>query len=152
MRKLCDKNCETCELDECVMKHPPFDWSVSENQRTETSKEQRRGYSKRKRELCIAFGICRECMCREATQNKYCLECFVKMRKRNNARRKDIHRAERISYGLCYFCGKPTEEGFGTCKKHHMLQAKKISNANYQDNQNHIWRKLDRLVFVKRKV
>lgn len=151
MRKLCDKNCETCELDECVMKHPPFDWSASEKQRTEISKEQRRNYVKRKRELCVAFGICRECLCREATQNKYCLECFVKMRKRNNARRKDIHRAERISYGLCYFCGKPTEEGFKTCKEHHRMQAEKILKTNYQDNSEHIWRKLDRLIFVKRK-
>lgn len=55
MRKLCDKNCETCELDECVMKHPPFDWSASEKQRTEISKEQRRNYVKRKKRVVCCF-------------------------------------------------------------------------------------------------
>lgn len=150
MRKLCDKNCEFCNLDECLMKHPPFDWSISENQRSETSKEQRRNYVKRKRELCIAFGICRECMCREATQNKYCLECFVKMRKRNDARRKDIHRVERSSYGLCYFCGEPAEKGFKTCEKHHKIQANKLSGTVHSNNEKHIWRGFDRLVFAKK--
>ena len=48
---------------ECLDKNK----ECSERTRSETSKEQRRRYIKRKRNLCIAFGVCRECMCKKAT-------------------------------------------------------------------------------------
>lgn len=141
MRKLCEKDCGNCDLEECLLKTPPYDWKKTEQFRTENSKEQRRKYVKRKRELCIAFGICRECMCRDAKVNKYCTECFVKMRKNNKKRRNKIHRAERVSYGLCYFCGNPVEKGFKTCTKCHEIMKNNILHTDYQNMaKNHWWR------------
>lgn len=150
MRKLCDKDCENCDLEECLQKIPPYAWWMIEEQRTEQSKEQRRRYVKRKRELCIAFGVCRECMAKDAKVNKYCTECFAKMRKHNEIRRNGIHRSERVSYGLCYFCGQPAEKGFKTCVKHHEMARNNILHTDFSVNKNHVWRRKDREMYDKR--
>lgn len=151
MRKLCDKDCGNCELGKCLLKYPPYDWVPSERTRTNKSRQQRREYMRRKREICIAFGVCRECMCRTAANGNYCLECYVKIRNRSEAKRNGIHRAERTSFGLCYFCGEPAEKGFKTCAKHHFVAANNLSGTDYQDNKSHPWRKQDRLVFLEKK-
>lgn len=151
MRKLCDKHCEDCEIEECLLKRPPWDWRPAERTRSEQSKQARRSYQAKKRELCVAFGVCRECMCRDATYGKKCLECHVKEHKRNEARRDGIHRSERTAYGLCFFCGKPVEKGFRTCPEHHKIVASNILHTDYSNNKNHIWRKRDKLIFTRKK-
>lgn len=148
MCKLCDKNCGSCDLEDCVQKIPPFAWWLIEQKRTPQSREQRRRYIARKRDLCIAFGICRECMCKDAKVGNYCTECYVKNAKHNERRRKGVHRAERISFGLCYFCGKPAQDGFKTCEKHHRIMADNLFGFDRTSaNKNHVWRKMDRRVF-----
>ena len=72
------KNTTMCP--ECLEKHK----IRSEKTRSEESKEQRRKYVKRKRELCIAFGICRECMKRPVIKGKLkCIECYAKEKQRS---------------------------------------------------------------------
>lgn len=149
MRKLCDKDCGNCNLDECLQKYPPYDSMLCERRRTETSKKQRREYQKRKRELCIAFGICRECMCKIATNGNYCLECYLKNKKRSKRKRNGVPRAERVSFGLCYFCGEPAEKGFKTCRYHHLIMANNVKHTNYNDNKYHIWRQQNKLIFKR---
>ena len=149
MRKLCDKKYYDCTHDECLLKYPPYDWVVAERTRTEKSKQQRREHLKKKREICIAFGVCRECLSQNAIKGNYCLECYVKNKKRNEAKRKDIARYDRVSYGLCYFCGGQVESGQKTCKKHHEIMADNIKHTDYSDNKNHIWRKWNKLIYIK---
>jgi len=150
MRKLCDKKCYDCTLEECLLKQPPYDWMATERTRTENSKQQRKEYLKKKREICIAFGVCRDCLSRDAVKGNYCLECYIKNKKRNEAKRKDIARYDRASYGLCYFCGKPVEPGQKTCKEHHEIMAGNVKRTDYSNNKNHIWRKQNKLIYAKR--
>lgn len=150
MRKLCDKNCGTCDLEKCLLKNPPYDWKVTESHRTEKSREQRRNYVKRKREICIAFGVCRECMAKDAVVGNYCVECFVKNKRRNELKRKDFPRSERPAYGKCYFCGKPVERGFKTCKKCHENIKERVMNRKI-NNSGHIWRNMNKLIFQRTK-
>ena len=115
----------------------------SEKTRSTTSKEQRRLYLKRKRDLCIAFGVCRECLKRPARVGLKCIECHVKEVKRQEKRRKYIPRNIRTELGLCYFCGNVAVKGKKTCEKHLKLQGEKLREWHKtKDNSNHIWRKI----------
>ena len=141
------KNTTMCP--ECLEKHK----IRCEKTRSEESKEQRRKYVKRKRELCIAFGICRECMKRPVVKGKLkCIECYAKEKQRNKRKSdKKVARDIRINMGLCYFCGKPVEQGYKTCKKHHRICADNLGKAS-RDNSNHIWRRftkaeIDKIIF-----
>ena len=53
MRKLCDKKCFDCTLDECLLKRPPYDWMPAERTRTEKSKQQRRKYLKKREKYAL---------------------------------------------------------------------------------------------------
>lgn len=113
----------------------------SERTRSRESKEQRKLYLKKKRELCVTFGICRECLKREATIGKKCLECHVKEVKRNEAKRTEVKKNMRVELGLCYFCGQLSENGYKTCEKHHKIMANNFSKWD-RNNNNHYWRQI----------
>lgn len=113
----------------------------SERTRTKASKEQRKRYLKRKRELCIAFGVCRECLKRKATVGKKCLDCHVKQIKINESRKKKVPRSIRVELNLCYFCGKPAMKEKRVCEEHYKIFAENISKAKH-NTINHIWRKI----------
>ena len=115
----------------------------SEKSRSIDSKNQRKLYLKRKRDLCVAFGICRECLKRKATVGMKCLECHVKQIKRNEKKRSKVKRSQRVELGLCYFCGEPVIEGQKTCKKCYEIQSEKLKKwTKTRDNSNHYWRKI----------
>lgn len=115
----------------------------SERTRSDKSKEQRRIYIKRKRELCIAFSVCRECLKRPARVGLKCTECHVKEIQRRERNRKEVPRNMRVELGLCYFCGSVAVDGKRTCKKHLQLQGDKLRKWHLtRDNSNHIWRKI----------
>lgn len=114
---------------------------MSEKYRSKDSKEQRKKYLKRKRGLCVAFGICRECLKRKATVGLKCTECHIKEVKRNNAKRIKVKRNMRVELGLCYFCGEKALEGYKVCKTHLEICRNNIGKWK-RDNSNHYWRKI----------
>lgn len=111
------------------------------NKMTEDQYKRRLAYNRRKRELCIAFGLCRDCLKRDAVKGKFCLECYLKAQRRRMKKREgSIARTERIEYGLCYFCGKPVLEGKKTCPDcYNNRRVIMIENA-ISDNTHHVWR------------
>lgn len=125
---------------ECLDKNK----ECSERTRSENSKEQRRRYIKRKRDLCIAFGVCRECLKKPAKVGVKCLECHVKEVQRRDKNRKYVRRDIRVELGLCYFCGDVAIDGKRTCEKHLQLQGDKLRKWHIEsrNNRNHIWRKI----------
>ena len=78
---------------------------------------------KEKRETRKASGLCTVCG-RPAIKGQFCLECYVKRRKRHEkekqqrASRGDPRR-ERVEKGLCWFCDSPALEGKKVCQKHY---------------------------------
>lgn len=112
------------------------------NKMTEDQYKRRLAYNKRKRELCVAFGVCRNCLKKDATNGKFCLECYIKSQRSNAKRREcEIKRADRVEYGLCYFCGEPVVEGKKTCPKCYENRKNGILRNKY-DNKNHNWRRV----------
>ena len=110
------------------------------NKMTEDQYKKRLAYNKRKRELCVAFGLCRDCLKRDAVKGKFCLECYLKAQRRNKKKSEgDVIRSERVEYGLCYFCGKPVLEGKKTCPD--CYNNRKLSILkNKHNNTQHSWR------------
>lgn len=113
---------------------------ASEETRSEDSKIQRRNYIKRKRELCVAFGICRECMCREATHGMKCEKCKTKERVKSQ---KNSKIELRKSLGQCHYCDTEVVEGYKVCQScldriRNIVKTRKIHST-----ENHYWRNLD---------
>lgn len=130
---------DTTMCIECLDKHK----ERCEKTRSEASKEQRRKYVKRKRNLCIAFGICRECFKREVKVGLKCIECHAKEINRNKKRRTEIPREIRPELKMCYFCGEPVKKGKKVCEKHYNICCKNIAKGYGKDNSNHYWRKVE---------
>ena len=109
------------------------------NKMTEDQYKRKIAYNKRKRELCVAFGLCRDCLKRDAVKGKFCLECYIKYTRRNKKKSEAaISRTLRVEYGLCYFCGKEVKPGKKTCPD--CYNNRKITMLkNKFDNINHVW-------------
>ena len=115
----------------------------SEATRSEESKIQRKKYLARKRDLCIAFGLCRECLKREVIEGKKrCVRCTNNQKVRY-ANKTPLKRQDRTRLGMCYFCGEKAVEGKKTCKTHFTIMSNNLKCWE-RNNQDHPWRKEDR--------
>lgn len=125
---------------ECLDKSNQHSQNYYHNKMTEDQYKRRIAYNKRKRELCVTFGLCRDCLKRDAVKGKFCLECYIKYTRRNSKKNEGkVSRNLRADYGLCYFCGEPTLEGKKTC--HSCYTNRKVNILkNKFNNINHKWR------------
>ena len=83
-------------------------------------------YAKRKEN-----GLCTRCG-KKATIYTKCLECYTKNRKYRKTRKDNIVRAERVSYGMCYFCGNdilPGKRVCSECYKRLLVCTQKMNDA-----------------------
>lgn len=132
------KGCTMCW--DCAEKSNMRSQNYYHSKMTEDQYKRRLNYNRRKRELCVAFGICRDCLKRDAIKGRFCLECYIKAQRRNMKKREgEIQRTERVDYGLCYFCGKPVIEGKKTCPTCYENRKINVLTVKY-DNINHSWR------------
>lgn len=84
-------------------------------------KERKASYTKRKKELCDAFGVCTTCLARDKYNGKRCKECYTKSKEKYKEKQKSkgmVPRELRFDMDLCYTCGEPVEEGYSFCSKH----------------------------------
>ena len=117
---------------------------ASEAARSEDSKKQRKKYLSKKRDLCVAFGICRECLKREVAEGKLrCNRCITKQKVRY-ANKTSLKREDRTALGLCYFCGEEALEGKKTCHKHYKMVSDNLKKWE-RNNEEHPWRTMDRV-------
>ena len=106
-------------------------------------------YARRKAE-----GLCVKCGRKKAIKGIYCLECYVKERKRE-IERTEKRKRENGGYireiwkekGLCIQCGEPTLPGKRLCQKHYEVAAK---NAEHARKYSKWWRKDNQLLFIKK--
>lgn len=120
-------------------------------------------YRERKLEYCKIYdakrtldrkanGICVCCGKRPADTKSLCVQCKAMFRKRNDLRRIDIHRSERVSYGICYICGKnPIIPGNGVCSSCYEIRVAAIKKCNdiRKSGFNDYWKKQNKLIFIK---
>lgn len=121
-------------------------------------------YRERKLEYCKAHdakraldrksnGICIYCGKRYADTKSLCVQCKALFRKRNSTRKDNIHRSERISWGLCYICGKNAViPGKGVCISCYDIRIAAIQKCldNREDGFNDWWNNQNKLIFQRR--
>jgi len=82
----------------------------------------REQYKKRDKKRDEA-GLCVKCGKRSQRQgSRWCIDCITKL-KRFYKNKNGIPRSERVSYGLCYFCGEPKWKKYKVCEKHYKILA-----------------------------
>lgn len=116
------------------------------DEQKEIEKQKKREHMRKLREEKKKNGIC--IWCKKPVSkysDKFCIDCRVASTRRNRA--KGITRSERVSFGICYICGKePLFEDKHVCKQ---CYDKKINEAQKIINLpggNH-WRKQNEAVF-----
>lgn len=95
-------------------------------------------------------GICTYCKKRKSESGKTkCGYCLAKLRNKRQISKNDILRSERVSYGICYICGKnQTMENKGVCPKCYETRMKSIQKIMYLPGNNY-WKGLNKLQFTK---
>lgn len=121
---------------ECAVKDSERDKKYDKKRKAE--------YSKRKRELCDAFGVCTTCMTRDKYKGKRCMECYLKAKRKYKEKQREegaVPRDMRRELDLCFFCGEPVVPGHRVCAKHLKVGIMSASNARtFVDKENHKWR------------
>ena len=134
---------------ECADKERDIDKRKREKNITQSRSRDREKYYNLK-----ARGICVYCKKRPAIPGKTkCSKCIAKIRSRKNANKSDIPRSERVSYGICYICGKNRViKDHGVCENCYKirLQAMEKCIDNRPNGFNDSWKKDNKLVFVGR--
>lgn len=108
--------------------------------------ERKKQYRKRKRELCVAFGVCVMCFKRDATHGTMCIDCYIKDKRRHQLVSKGKAPKElRAELGLCTLCGEPALEGYKLCEKHLEVSRRNLAKANLarKPMSEHPWKKQD---------
>lgn len=99
----------------------------------ETNREKRNKRDLDKYNKLKEMGICTYCKHEKAMPGKYkCEKCLSKLKRKRDAKREDIIRYERVSYGLCYICGKnELKSGFRVCESCYNKRLDCISKIMY---------------------
>ena len=96
-------------------------------------------------------GICVYCKKRLAVQGKTkCDKCLAKIRARRDVNRSDIHRSERVSYGICYICGKNNViPEHGVCEECYKIRLQAIDKClkNRPEGLNNFWKNDNKIIF-----
>ena len=96
-------------------------------------------------------GICTYCKHEKALQGKTkCQKCLSKIRNKRNAKKCDIDRSERVSYGLCYICGNDgLYKDTHVCEKCYKKRYESISKIMHDKASNNYWNQDNKAVFNK---
>ncbi|MGL5713502.1 MAG: hypothetical protein ACRCX2_10825 [Paraclostridium sp.] len=106
--------------------------------------------NKRKKDLCVAFGVCRNCQKKDVKRGQLCLECWLKNKNKRQAKKTDINRSDRHEYGLCFICGKPVHKEYKLCKEHLNQARSNLCIARSKNTTNtHIWKRQDNAIIAK---
>lgn len=121
--------------------------------RTQEQKEKANKNSKRRVDLCIAFGVCRNCQKRDVQKpHTYCSICLAKRRNRRKSKLENqgiLSRELRTELGLCSVCGKNLAmKDKKVCSECYPAKLKAMNKCRAitaeTGNANHIWRKLNK--------
>ena len=99
-------------------------------------------------------GICTYCKHRAAVPGKTkCVKCLAKIKAKRDLNRKDISRSERVSYGICYICGKDKIiDGHGVCEECYKVRIKAMDKClnSRQAGFNDYWKNENKIIFARK--
>lgn len=125
--------------------------------------EKRQEFMRRAREQSRAqwerrksMGLCGICGKKAAKGKAHCIECLLKIRRRNHRRRETERVKTDFGEGLCCRCNEPVVSGKKLCKKHYdiALRATKKANRLNQEkktNAKHVWQGNNKICFWQKK-
>ena len=131
-------------------------WECSDKEKEKyriKREEKKEEYNKRdlnKYNRLKELGICTYCKHEKAMPGKYkCKNCLCKLKRKRDAKRTDIMRYERVSYGLCYICGKEElKDGFRVCEKCYQTRLNCMKKIMYMPVSQE-WKRENDLIFKK---
>ena len=124
-------------------------------------KRKRNHESEKKRDLDKYYrlkeqGVCTYCKHEKAVSGKTkCKKCLPKIKAKRQAKRCEIDRSERCSYGICYICGKnPILPGKGVCKECYETRTTAIQKCidSRDEGFNDYWKRENNLFFSNKKM
>lgn len=96
-------------------------------------------------------GICTYCKHEKAVPGTTkCAKCLAKIRTKRQAKRCEIARSERRSYGICYICGKnPVLPRKGACAECYEVRLEAMGKCleNREEGFNTYWKQENKLIF-----
>ncbi len=135
-----ERMCPECRANAAERQFKRY-YAQYEKVRIQTRASRKRVYDRRKSE-----GICTRCGTRKAQPGKaLCKMCAIK---KSNRETQDIPRSERVSHGLCYFCGESLDREGRSCKKCAERCTRTI--APYRPGKTKAWSDANELLFRKR--
>lgn len=120
-------NEKTCP--ECRAKNAEYKFKIREANR-EKYNEYNRSYGKKRYNELKEKGICTRCAKRPATDGK--TMCSICNAKNNKRREQTSNGRDRVSNGLCYWCGAPVKTGYKICEEHYSMSVKKLQHPNVE--------------------
>lgn len=144
-----EKTCPECKAKAAF--YAALRWEKMTESEREAQRKRKNEKDKIKYHICKNSNICVKCKKRKNERN--CTMCSIcRVRERENDRKRHhnltgdyIPRYERISYGLCYCCGKPLDRDGRACKA-----CSDIRIANFSKNfgkNNTYWKADNAIVF-----
>lgn len=129
----------------CIEKEKEYDRNKREKNKEECKKRDNKKYKRLKEQ-----GICTYCKHEKAEKGKTkCKKCLAIIRNRRNSKKNGIDRSERVSYGLCYTCGKnKLMEGKRVCEICYQKRIDSISKIMYMPV-NETWKEKNNLIFKR---
>lgn len=111
--------------------------------------EQAKQKDKEKYKRLKVQGICTYCKHEKVNTNTTkCSKCLSKIRNKRRNNKCDIERSERVSYGICYICGKnPLIKGKGVCQQCYQVRLKSINKIMYM-RVNDSWKQENNKLFA----
>ena len=125
--------------------------SMSEAQKREQSKRRRL-----KRDARKTSGLCVCCGKKVSKGKSYCLECWIKERRRKKAQYETRRMKTDFAEGLCCRCNEPALPGKKLCEKHYacVMRGIEVMNRRNQERKasaHHIWRRDNNVAFRGKK-
>lgn len=107
--------------------------------------EERKKRDKQKYEERKTQGMCVNCGKRPQQHGQICNKCYSTILRRKQKTKSNITRSERVSFGICYICGKEkVMKDKGVCPKCYEVRMKSITPIMYltKEEKNTFWKNL----------
>lgn len=152
-----NERCTKCgaELDNHTLKCSACREKANAYYHKPENKKRNAEKNRKKKDLCIAFGVCITCKRRDAVHGKTrCQECIISDNKRKEEKRREKGVLPRHMFGngtYCLKCGKPVEiKGNKQCNLHTRQSIKALEYARSRINlDNRAWDDANKLIFYK---
>lgn len=127
-------------------------WGSLDEKKRQKSMQRTQERNRARREQRKSMGLCVICGKKAAKGKAHCIECLLKIRRKNHRQRETERVKTDFSEGLCCRCNEPAMPGKKLCKKHYDAAIKGVkAMQGMSPSEKHGWRSDNRLIFRQKK-